>query len=537
MRLTHLTLGLLSALPLALATTTTYKAYNISVPIDHPRFHTSHRYSPHTNATFPLRYWFDATHYTPGGPVILIAAGETSGEDRFPFLSQGIATQLAREYSGLAVILEHRYYGASYPFAEQDLTLKTIRFLSTEQALADYAYFAENVVFPGLEEYDLTAPATPWIAYGGSYAGAMVAFLRKLYPATFWAAVSSSGVTAAIVDYWNYFEPIRHFAPPPCVDAIQTRVEILDAIFIEHPRNKTLHAQAQSVFGIPAGKTINNTDFVNLLSNVLGEFQGRNWDPAVGSGEFANYCANITAAEPLYAPDNYTALLPGILESAGFDGSNKTLLANLRNEIGYMRPAIESYLESLDSQNEESGAAVASGTLSKDSGTSWNYQVCTEWGYFMPGSTVPKGIRPLLSRLLTLEYTSAVCPDTFNITAPPEVARINRYGGLHFSFPRVAIIGGTADPWRDATPHAEGLRGRESTASEPFLLLDVPGEEVWDGMRGGVHHWDQNGLSDEEIGEGKRAPREVEELQAEIVGFVGGWLEEWECEVKGREGL
>lgn len=61
-----------------------------------------------------------------------------------------------------------------------------MRFLTTDQALADQAYFANHVVFKGLEQYNLTAPNTAYIAYGGSYAGAFVAFLRKLYPDVFW---------------------------------------------------------------------------------------------------------------------------------------------------------------------------------------------------------------------------------------------------------------------------------------------------------------------------------------------------------------
>lgn len=58
------------------------------------------------------------------------------------------------------------------------LTPKSLR-------LADTAFFARNVVFEGLEDLKLTAPHTAYIAYGGSYAGAFVAFLRKTYPDTY----------------------------------------------------------------------------------------------------------------------------------------------------------------------------------------------------------------------------------------------------------------------------------------------------------------------------------------------------------------
>jgi hypothetical protein len=120
----------------------------------------------------PFRYWYDATYYKPGGPVIALASGETSGTDRLPYLQKGIVNQLAKATHGIGVILEHRYYGTSFPVP--DLSVENMRFLTTEQALADAAYLAENIVFEGLEDLDLTAEDTPWIVYGGSYAGAFV---------------------------------------------------------------------------------------------------------------------------------------------------------------------------------------------------------------------------------------------------------------------------------------------------------------------------------------------------------------------------
>lgn len=161
---------------------TLYPAYNISVPVDH--FHNESSYAPHSNEKFPLRYWFDASHYKKGGPVIVLQGGETDGSERLPFLQKGILAQLAQATNGIGVVLEHRYFGTSFP--TPDLSTKNLRFLTTEQALADQVYFAENIEFPGLEAQNLTAGNVAYYAYGGSYAGAFVAFLRKLYPDVYW---------------------------------------------------------------------------------------------------------------------------------------------------------------------------------------------------------------------------------------------------------------------------------------------------------------------------------------------------------------
>ena len=242
---------------------TLYPAHNISVPIDH--FHNESLYEPHSDGTFNLRYWFDATYYKDGGPVIVLQGGETSGEDRLPYLQKGIVYQLAKATGGLGVILEHRYYGTSFPVP--DLSIENLRFLTTEQALADQAYFAQNIVFPGLEHKNLTAPNTAYIAYGGSYAGAFVAFLRTQYPDVYWGtyepleleersliislgSIASSAVTEAIYDYWEYYEPIRIYAPQNCVKLTQKLVNIMDNI-LEHFSNTTLPAEKlKALFGL-----------------------------------------------------------------------------------------------------------------------------------------------------------------------------------------------------------------------------------------------------------------------------------------------
>ena len=159
-----------------------YPAYNLSVPIDH--FHNDSKYEPHSDGTFNLRYWFDATYYKAGGPVIVLQSGEVDASTRLPFLQKGLLHEMAEATHGIGVVLEHRYYGTSIP--TEDLSTENLKFLTTDQALADEAYFAKNVVFHGLEDKNLTAPHVAYIGYGGSYAGAFNAFLRKLYPDVFW---------------------------------------------------------------------------------------------------------------------------------------------------------------------------------------------------------------------------------------------------------------------------------------------------------------------------------------------------------------
>lgn len=104
--------------------------------------------------------------------------------------------------NGLGVILENRYYGNSYPFNTS--TIDELAYLTTEQTIADNAYFAQHATFPGVDG-DLTAPGTPWILYGGSLAGGQTAFSVKTYPDILWGGIASSGVIHAQLAYPEWF--------------------------------------------------------------------------------------------------------------------------------------------------------------------------------------------------------------------------------------------------------------------------------------------------------------------------------------------
>jgi len=66
-----------------------------------------------SNETFRQRYWLDKRFYKPGGPIFLVEAGESPGEESIPYLRNGIPQILANATGGSVIGLEHRYYGES----------------------------------------------------------------------------------------------------------------------------------------------------------------------------------------------------------------------------------------------------------------------------------------------------------------------------------------------------------------------------------------------------------------------------------------
>ncbi|KAI5459445.1 peptidase S28 [Mariannaea sp. PMI_226] len=489
-----------------------HRAHNFSVPVDH--FPSVPVYEPHSEDNFSLRYWFDAKHYSEGGPVIILASGETRGEDRLPFLEHGILSMLAEATGGLAVILEHRYYGRSFPVP--DLSAENMRFLSTEQALADTAYFAQHVQFPGLEHVNLTAPNVPYIIYGGSYAGAFAAFARKLYPDLFWGAIASSAVTEAIVDYWEYYEAARLFSPGDCAVTTQKLTHVVDNILLG--RDETSKQLLKQAFGL---EELRDDDFANVLSRGISGLQASNWDPEEDDSDFAFYCSSISSADILFASSRSLApVAKQLLRAGGYETEVDVLTNRMLNYIGYIRAHLREDLRTYCKNKNVNECYSSRGThnrttLDQGMGRSWGYQTCTQWGYFQTGSGVPSDQLPLISRLIDLNFTTIHCREAFNITKPPDVESINKLGGLNFRYPRVAFIDGAADPWRAATPHRIGLPQRVSTTSEPFILIDH-----------GVHHWDENNLRPKSISIGLPPPS-VAAAQSQIISFVQAWLEVW----------
>lgn len=95
---------------------------------------------------------------------------------------------------GLVLVVEHRFYGQSLPFGNSSFKLENMKYLTSEQALSDLAYFINAVNVNKM--YGVNG--NPWITIGGSYPGAMSAWFRYKYPHLTIGAIASSAVVQAI---------------------------------------------------------------------------------------------------------------------------------------------------------------------------------------------------------------------------------------------------------------------------------------------------------------------------------------------------
>jgi lysosomal Pro-X carboxypeptidase len=86
----------------------------------------------------------------------------------------GLMWENAERLGAMLIFAEHRYYGESLPFGKH--TYKHMEWLSSEQALADYA----ALLFAFREERGLRD--APVIGFGGSYGGMLATWARQKYP-------------------------------------------------------------------------------------------------------------------------------------------------------------------------------------------------------------------------------------------------------------------------------------------------------------------------------------------------------------------
>ncbi len=92
-----------------------------------------------------------------------------------------------------------RFYGESHP--TEDVSLSSLKYLSSRQALADFAYFTTLM----WGSYHLSS-TNKWVVFGGSYSGALAAWFRQLYPDIAIGAVATSAPVLAKVDFLEYVE-------------------------------------------------------------------------------------------------------------------------------------------------------------------------------------------------------------------------------------------------------------------------------------------------------------------------------------------
>ncbi|KAF7375194.1 hypothetical protein MSAN_00406000 [Mycena sanguinolenta] len=467
--------------------------------------------------TFQQRFWFYEGYYKEGGPIILVQRQNLRryGPDASLYtgylLNETITGAMAYAVGGATIVLEHRYWGASAPFA--NYSTANMKYLTLENNVQDYANFAKNVKLPFASGAKaIPPPQTPWILAGGSYPGALAGYVKHTFPDLFYASYGTSGPVQAINNYYGYFLPVVAGAPQNCSMDMKAVIAHWDSVMF----NGTAEEQHEllSIFGLQ--NVTHPADAASALQSVPWSFQ--DLAPAAGAGQaFFNACRSLSFCliiltrsqfcDTLEVKDNVTAGAEGYgLDYALQQWGAWQIQTNIAT-CGNPYAGDECW-----------GTFDANASIIDLSNTyrPWMWTICTQLGFWQDGDDTEPSI---VSRLIDVAYWERQCPlwfpaeDGVSVPSLAPVDEINAlFGGWDISEDRMLFVNGQFDPWRSGSVSSQlpNAPKPQSTAKQPILLIET-----------GVHCWDM-------ITETALANPHTAVVFNQVIAQIVTWMKEWD---------
>lgn len=387
-------------------------------------------FNPTNTATWKQRFYTNKDYYEPGGPVFLMIGGE--GEATAGWMVKGAWVQYAKEHKALCFQLEHRFYGKSHP--TEDLSTENLKYLSSEQALADLAYF----IIAMNEKFNFNRD-TKWIAFGGSYPGSLAAWLRLKYPYLVHGSISSSGPLLAKADFKEYFEVVKDSLgsySDDCVTAVQKSIQQVE-ILLKH-RVGMISINDKFKLCDPVENSIENPlDISNLFESLAGNF--------AGVVQYSDDNRN-TKTKPMDIDDVCKIMVNSSIGTPVDRLAEVTKFLLVQSKQKCLDYKYDKMIDEM--RNTSWGASVAEG------GRQWTYQTCTEFGFYQTSDD--KNF--VFGDRFPVEFFIRQCSDIFGKQFDDRfldkaIFRSNaNYGALDPETTNVIYVHGSIDPW-----HALGL--------------------------------------------------------------------------------
>jgi lysosomal Pro-X carboxypeptidase len=426
--------------------------------------------------TFQQRYLYTSEYFKPNGPIFFYCGNEGDVYDFYN--NTGYQFVLAKEHGAMVVFAEHRYYGKSMPFGAASFTQANVGFLSSEQALADYAR-----LLPALKAKWSMPASTPVIAFGGSYGGMLAAWFRMKYPNIVTGSLAASA-------------PILYFQGLTRPGVFN---EIVTNDFEEQGCSEQLKQGMLEV--IELGKTAAG------LARLSGEFKV--CKPGMQAGEAATLMNIITAAITYAAmvdypfPANFLQPLPAWpvkrMCAAAKAGTNST------DNVAALSRAIMVYYNSSGQLPclTTAGAGTPPAPLLDDA-QGWNYQACTEMVMPMSADGVNDMFPPSPWNLTSYAQGCETQQPGQLWTATPRPTWVETYYGGRAILPASNIIfsNGRLDPWSGG-----GVNASLSKSIIAILIED------------GAHHVD---LRTPDVND----PPSITAARAREADIIRGWLDD-----------
>ncbi|KAM3932420.1 putative serine protease K12H4.7 [Leptodactylus fuscus] len=376
------------------------------------------------NRVWEQRYFMNDSFAQSDGPVFLMIGGE--GAANPGWMTQGTWITYAEKMGALCLLLEHRFYGKSHP--TKDMCVANLRYLSSQQALADLAHFQTVMT------EKLGLGNRKWVVFGGSYPGCLAAWYRIKYPHLAHAAVASSAPVKAVLNFSEYMDVVQaslsrnHSDCPRMVKlASDTLIELLDY--------KENYIKITKDLYLCEFLVIRSEMDISFLLDTIAEYiadvvqynnDNREFEGVKGGNITIQVVCDIMSNESIGSPyDRYTNVIQTIMKSKG----EKCIEASYQQFVKDMR----------DISWESSASA---------GGRQWMYQTCTEFGYFQSSDSISQPFSGF-----PLSYHVQQCSDIYgeDFNFPVVTAAIQQtnenYGGLNVQSSRIIFPNGLIDPW------------------------------------------------------------------------------------------
>ncbi|XP_075057974.1 putative serine protease K12H4.7 [Mixophyes fleayi] len=375
------------------------------------------------------RYFVNDSFTQDSGPVFLMIGGE--GAANPAWMTYGTWITYAEKMGALCLLLEHRFYGQSHP--TEDMSVDNLRYLSSQQALADLAHFQTVMT------EKLGLGSRKWVVFGGSYPGCLAAWYRIKFPHLAHAAVASSAPVQAVVNFTEYLDVVQaslarnHSDCPRSVKlASDTLLELLaykenyEKITKDFNLCKLLDVSSKMDFAFFLDTIAEYVMDIVQYNNDNREFEG-----VKGTNVTIQVVCNIMASESLGSPyERYVEVLQHIMKAK----KEKCI------DVRYHK-----YVQ--DMRDSRWGGPSSTG------GRQWLYQTCTEFGYFQSSDSPSQPFSGF-----PLSYHVQQCYDIYGadfnlsmVTGAVQQTNEN-YGGLNVQASRIIFPNGLIDPW-----HALGI--------------------------------------------------------------------------------
>jgi hypothetical protein len=451
----------------------------ISIPVDHIQFSVR-------NHVFHI--------YTSSCIMITVYVGGES-ELHSSKVFNGFASAVAKQYKGLLVGLEHRYYGVSHPFI--DLSVPNLRYLSSQQALHDLAEFIRFVnTHPptgggclgefGEDDYgsqlSMQFPLAvqsniinrPLVIIGGSYPANLAAWFRQKFPHLAIGAWASSAPVQAKSDYFEYDQVVRSQLGEQCAQLVEQTTHYIEAILAT--KNHSLIRAVKSQFHPQmASQVTDDVAFLYVLADIVA-YTVQYDNPGMGLRE--RLCSNSSSSS-----------------------SNNNSIERLSKFTRYFFERLH-----LTPAEMDMTAYYHLSTNPSENMRQWLWQSCTEFGYWQ--TAPPLGQPSLRSRLIDERWhLEKICQGLFGFPAgyTVPIEKTNQmYGSLAIvdAVDRIFFTNGQRDPWKVLSVSVDSSR----TATPVHMIASV------------------GHCADLRTPNSAADPRELRQVRSLLNSTIGRWL-------------